>query len=105
MRGADAVLFDTVGHIVWDRSKEVVLETGQIRDAMPKLTKPQALTVRHLDSIAATLDKMRAQLEQERADLGTADYARASELAHVAERLTEVVQFWTQTGPEYAEEE
>jgi hypothetical protein len=58
-------------------------------------------TVAHLDRIAGTLDQMQAALEQERADLGTADYARASELAHVAEKLAEVVQFWTQSGPEY----
>jgi hypothetical protein len=68
---------------------------------LPKLTNAQALAVAHLDRIAATLDQMRAALEQERADLGTADYCTSSLLDLVGAYLTQALQFWTQTGPEY----
>jgi hypothetical protein len=67
------------------------------------MTPEQTAVKTQLDRIESTLAALSRALDQEQADLGTADYARASELAHVAVQLEQVESFWTQTGPEYTE--
>jgi hypothetical protein len=67
------------------------------------LNYAQAQTVKQIDRIGSTLAALLQCLEQEKSDLGCAGHARASELAHIAERLEQVEDFWTQSGPEYEE--
>lgn len=64
----------------------------------------QAKVAAHLDRIESTLHALLAAMDQERADLGTADHARAGELAHVAGKLDEIESFWICNGPEYVEQ-
>jgi hypothetical protein len=67
------------------------------------LTPEQAATKTQLDRIESTLAALGRALDQERADLGTADYSRATELIRVAGRLDEIESFWTCNGPEHTE--
>jgi hypothetical protein len=64
-------------------------------DKPMELTKPQKLVNDRLDAIAALLKALGEHLEQERADLGNADWAAAGELGYIAEKLAEVDAFWT----------
>jgi len=65
------------------------------------MTDAQAKTKAQIDRIESVLTALSRALEQEKADLGTAGYAAADELAYIATELESVESFWTQTGEEY----
>ena len=61
----------------------------------------QAQVAAQLDRIESALAALGRALEQEKADIGTAAYDAADELAYIAGELEQIESFWTQTGPEY----
>jgi hypothetical protein len=67
------------------------------------MTPEQAAVKHELDRIESALHTLLRAMEQERADLGTADYGRAEELARIAGQLEQVEGHWTCNGPECTE--